>query len=80
MNLTDLSEFVLLFLSLDGVTLAMYNSVRSNDTIRRRICLHNLELNSSHSSSHQEQISFSHRSVGFQEVRFQVRVKQVAAG
>ena len=75
--LTDLSEFVLLFLPLDGISLTMNHSVRSNNTVRRWVGLYNLELNCPHSSTHKEQISLTYWSVSFQEMWLEVCVEQV---
>ena len=48
----------------------MDDCVRSYDTVRGRVSLHNLKLHSPHTSTDKEQITLTYRAVGFQEVRF----------
>jgi hypothetical protein len=54
----DIVQTVLV-VALDRVALAVNDGIRSNDAIRQRIGLHDLELHSAHTTTHQEEIACS---------------------
>lgn len=62
------------YLSLDWLSFTVDNSVLGDDAIRRRICLHHLELHCPHATSHKEQVAFVDGPVCFQEVGFQIHL------
>jgi hypothetical protein len=50
----------------------------TTDTVRRRVDLHNLEVDSPHTPANLEDISFPDRPVSLEEVGAEVDVEQVA--
>ncbi|PON70329.1 hypothetical protein TorRG33x02_256950 [Trema orientale] len=52
-------------------------SVGRNNTVLGRVSLDNLELDTPHSSSHKEEVSFPHRAVLLREVRLQVSLEKI---
>jgi len=67
------------YLSLDRIALAVYHGVRCHDTVRRRICLHDLELDRSHATAHDKYVPLVDGAVRLEEVRLEVDFKQVPA-
>lgn len=57
----------------------MDDRIRSHNTIGGGVSLDNLELNSPHAPSDEEDVSLMHRPVSLQEIWFQVNLEQVSA-
>lgn len=76
---THLVEVPLFILALDRLALAVNDGVLSNDAVLRRIDLDDLELHLSHTAAYCEEITLSHRPIGFTEVRSEVDVEQRAS-
>lgn len=51
-------------LSPDGFSLIVDNCIRGNDAVGRRVCLHHLELYSTHASPDQEDVTYAQRKEG----------------
>jgi hypothetical protein len=77
--ISDLVEVTLLILTLDGFTFTVNNCVLSNDTVLGRVDLHHLKFYLPHATTHCEQVTLSHRAVGFTEVWSKENVEQGAS-
>lgn len=58
----------------------MNDSVRRHDAVRRRIGLHDLELDGAHAPAHHERVVAVDRAVRLHEVRLQVYFEEVSVG
>jgi hypothetical protein len=76
--IANLVEVSLLVLSLDGLTLAVNNCVLGNNAVLRRVNLHNLKFDLSHTTSYCEQVTLSDWPVGLTEIGSEVDVEERA--
>jgi len=74
-----LVEQGLLFLSLDGISLAVNNRVRSHDAEGFRVRLDDLELDGAHAAANHEDVSLADRTICLQEIWLQVNIENVAS-
>jgi len=65
-------------LTLNGITLAMNHGIGSHDAVGLGFGADHFELDSSHATAYDERVIFVDRSVCFQEVWFQIHVKEIA--
>jgi len=65
-------------LAFDGFAFTMYNSVRSNNTVRRRVRLNDFKLDASHAASHEKDVSFPDGPVSFQKVGLQKYFEEIS--
>jgi hypothetical protein len=69
---------LLFVLALDGIPLAVDDGVGSDDAVRRRVGLDDLELDGVHRRPDQKEVALLDGTVRLQKVRLEVDVKQVA--
>mmetsp|Transcript_4607 Transcript_4607/g.6397 ORF Transcript_4607/g.6397 Transcript_4607/m.6397 type:complete len:223 (+) Transcript_4607:1885-2553(+) len=74
---TNIVHF-LFVLTFHWITFAVDDSVGGHDTVRSGIGLNDLELNGMHCRSDEEQVTLLDRTVGLQEVGFEVDIKEVS--
>lgn len=65
-------------LAFDRVAFTVYDSIGRDDAVGRRISLHHLELDGTHTTANHEGVIAMNRPVCLHEVRLQVYFKQVA--
>lgn len=66
------------YFAFNWFAVAVNDGVWSYDAVGGGICLDDLELDGSHASAHDKHILLVNRAIGFEEVRLQVYLKQIA--
>lgn len=65
------------YLSLDWITLVVYNCIGRDNAERRGIGFYDFEFNRTHTSSYNKRIIFVNGTVCFEEIWFQVYFEQI---
>jgi len=68
----------LLVLALHWLALAVDHSIRRHNAVLVRVCLHHLELDGTHATTHEEEVVLADGAVGLHKVRLEEDVEEVA--